>query len=192
MSTATRNRSRAPRTPFASAPQLQYIRDLLNSREVTEAVATGVLFLVEVTERAAEGKVREDDPAPLDKAKASTWIKTLDEMKRKSGQARVESEGVFEYDGSVYLVTTSKAGRLYARVYADPNGETEVARWHEPRSVKLTYAPGMMGKLREAHRASTERCHELSRLTATCVRCGAQLTDPESVARGMGPTCAAK
>lgn len=198
MSTATRNRPRAPRTSIATPKQLGLISDLLNRKAVAPDTAQGIAFLVSVAERAREGKVKSDDPQPMTVAQGSEWITTLLDMDPRpnpaapSKGAKIESPGVFEFDGAVYAVVRAKAGHLYAKVYSDPNGETVVANWHEPESVRQTFAPGMMGKLREHHRASDERVRELGTLTHRCIDCGAELSLPESIARGKGPVCASK
>lgn len=196
MSTATRNRTRTPRTSIATPKQLGLISDLLNRKMVKPETAEGIAFLVSVAERAREGKVKTDDPKPMTVAQGSEWITTLLDMDPKPSASSkgqpVASEGVFEYDGAVYLVYLTRNDRLAAKVYSDPNGETQVANWHEPESVTATYAPGMMGKLREHHRAGEARVRELGTLMHRCVDCGAELSAPESIARGKGPVCSRK
>ncbi len=193
--TAARVRNRpAARTPrVASDKQLDFIVDLLNSRQAPDAYREGMTILISATRRAHQGHVRDDDPRPMDSTYASTVITYLrEDCKPKATEDAVTTEGVFEHDGSVYLVTLSRADRLYARVYTDPNGETKVANWHEPQSVTLTYAPGMVRKLRESDRCSDARQRELGTLTARCIDCNAQLTNSASIARGKGPICASK
>lgn len=41
-------------------------------------------------------------------------------------------------------------------------------------------------------RLTVERARELGQLYGMCIRCGATLTDEDSIERGMGPVCAAK
>lgn len=41
-------------------------------------------------------------------------------------------------------------------------------------------------------RLTVERARELGQLYGMCIRCGATLTDEESIERGMGPICAGK
>lgn len=184
---------RTPRVNKASEKTLKFLSDLVNERQASDQVATTTVFLIEVTQRAWDGKVREDDPEPLSQTQASKLIENFQDMPRRSGREPITTPGVFEFGGAVYVVDFgTRSGRLYARVYSDPNGETQVAHWNDPTSVKATYAPGMMRELREVHRATDERVRQIGTLIHRCVDCNAELSAPESIARGKGPVCASK
>jgi hypothetical protein len=91
----------------------------------------------------------------------------------KSLDTRFPSKpGVFERDGVVYRI---KAGSNWAKVL-QPNG-------------KFEYVGNVNRMVRECDRISMERAVELSALTSSCCICGRTLTNPESVAAGIGPIC---
>jgi hypothetical protein len=95
---------------------------------------------------------------------------------------RVEKEGIFELDGVVYKVVRAIAmgdGHLYAKRF---NAETK----------KFVMAKGMVARLSEANRVTAERAAEFGRLYGTCMDCGRDLTDEESIAAGRGRVCREK
>jgi hypothetical protein len=87
-----------------------------------------------------------------------------------------ESAGAFRAaDGTVYRARVSRSsGRLYAEVLA--NG-------------KFTYASGAIYRVREADRLTLDEAIALSALLGECIICGRTLSDPKSVAKGIGPVC---
>jgi hypothetical protein len=96
--------------------------------------------------------------------------------------AKVEREGIFEYQGVVYKVVRAIAmgdGHLYAKRFS---AETK----------KFVMARGMLARLSEADRVTAERAAEFGRLYGTCMDCGRDLTDEESIAAGRGRICRQK
>ena len=51
---------------------------------------------------------------------------------------------------------------------------------------------GKNGLIGLGRKLTLEQAKEYGRETGVCISCSAQLTDPESIARGMGPICMAK
>jgi len=117
----------------------------------------------------------------LDRAKASTYIDALFAAPRKPAvheDGNVLGEGYFYVEGLIYKVQASKSsGNLYAKVFGDTGYE---------------YAPGAMRLLKSATRLTLEQAAEIGVKTGRCVVCARLLTDPESVAAGIGPVCAAR
>lgn len=92
----------------------------------------------------------------------------------------VVQDGEDEADKTFYKVVAAKGtGNLYAKRFSFGG-----RRWE--------YAPGVMAILATARRLSVEEAAEAGRATGVCVICGRELTDQESVARGIGPVCAAR
>lgn len=92
----------------------------------------------------------------------------------------VTKEGLYRYDGHLYQVMRNKeTDRLYAKLVTFVDGK---------KRPTLTYAKGMMKKLRVEHLVAAEEAQELTRKTGWCVF-GHFLTNPVSIARGMGPRC---
>jgi len=84
--------------------------------------------------------------------------------------------GMYRRDGEVYRVVASRAGRPYAKRL-------------DPATGKFDYAAGAIRTLTAADRMSLSEAAEYGRAIGRCCVCGATLTDPESVARGIGPVC---
>ena len=83
-------------------------------------------------------------------------------------------------DGGVdiYRVRRSRtSGNLYAMAL-------------DPLSGAFAYARGAIYALTPTHRLTASEAAMVGQAWGMCVVCGAALTDPVSVARGIGPVCA--
>lgn len=93
----------------------------------------------------------------------------------------VTQPGVYETpEGDVYVVQPNQSKtRLYAK------------RWirSDTTHAHLEYEAGAIYRLHPINRVSLERGMELSVGFGACCVCGAVLTDPKSVDRGIGPVC---
>jgi hypothetical protein len=122
----------------------------------------------------------------LDKAAASRAISALMSLPKRPRAAAAPrpvvaadlSEGMYRTaDGSVYRVKKSReSGRLYAKSLDLLTGE-------------FTYAAGAVYRLTAADRMTLEQAKFLGCEMGICIVCGATLTDPVSVAAGIGPIC---
>lgn len=102
-----------------------------------------------------------------------------DEPKPSTSFEPVE-EGIYELDGAVYRVKWNKS---HTRRYAEQmTGKT--GRW--------VYAKGVIAQLRPEHKVSLDRAKEYGQTTGICMMCGRLLTNPTSVAEGIGPICAGR
>ncbi|WP_086859801.1 DUF6011 domain-containing protein [Streptomyces milbemycinicus] len=122
----------------------------------------------------------------LNRRTASQLIDALTQARadhrRKQHQAAtagLEEEGMCLCESRIYRVKRSEAGRLYALELVTENGAS-----------RFEYNRGAVFKLRPEHRMSVEQAAEHSRLIGACCVCGTTLTDPKSIARGIGPVCA--
>ena len=117
--------------------------------------------------------------------------KQLEAVERNIGKvrpARVENtdpitqNGVYrDADGNIYRVKTSRqSGRLYASLFV-PTAQT--------KSERFVYAKGAIYSLKASNRLTVEQAGELGVQFGICIVCGAELTDAQSVARGIGPVC---
>lgn len=87
-------------------------------------------------------------------------------------------------EGVVFRAKASKSsGNIYAMRFV-PEGET--------KSERFIFERGAIYRLTASMRMTVAECAELGQHYSMCVICGADLTDPKSVARGMGSTCASK
>ena len=57
-------------------------------------------------------------------------------------------------------------------------------------SGEFDFVRGALAGLDESMRLTLAECQEIGRAIGRCIVCGAKLTDPESVERGIGPICA--
>lgn len=122
----------------------------------------------------------------LSKADASRAISALMALPKRPRAAAAPrpvvaadlSEGMYRTaSGSVFRVKRSReSGRLYAKSLNLLTGE-------------FTYAPNMVYRLTADDRMSLSQAKVLGCEMGICIVCGATLTDPVSVAAGIGPVC---
>lgn len=94
---------------------------------------------------------------------------------------RVDHDGIYrDEDGTIWKVQEARqgSGRLYAK-RLDEDGT-------------FTYVPGAIHTLRADQRMTAEQAREYGALYGRCCACGRDLTDEDSIARGIGPVCARK
>ncbi len=110
------------------------------------------------------------------------------DRKRNAEQAKSEANpltecGIYRNDDGVFRVKQSKAGRFYAERFV-PDAER--------KSERFSYERGAIYSLTPEHRITLAQAVELGVQHGVCVVCGAELTDPTSIERGIGPVCAKK
>jgi hypothetical protein len=141
----------------ASTKQVDYIKDLVDSRQFDEVI----------------------DFETLSSPEASRLIELLKGAPRKSSNLSITEVGVYKTpDSTIYRVQASReSGRLYAkRLDID--------------TVKFEYEAGAMKNLRPEFKMTLEEAQAFGIATGICCVCAAPLTDPRSVAIGIGPVCA--
>ncbi len=91
--------------------------------------------------------------------------------------------GYYAADGTIYKVRPTKDGeRRYAMSLMVTEGR---GKW--------TYEQGALGLIRKVGESLTiEEAAQFGHLHGCCAICGATLTNPDSVQRGIGPVCATK
>ena len=93
-----------------------------------------------------------------------------------SGQSA--AEGVYRVGDRVFRVVT-KAGKTHAVAEEMIRG-------------KFVYAKGWVFRLKPSQRLTLEEAKAWGRAEIRCIRCGIELTKPESREAGIGPVCATK
>jgi hypothetical protein len=141
-----------------------------NGPELAAALAEGYADLAE-----------RDDFTATHASKAIDSLKVrLSILKAKTAIANppapTTEPGFYVHDDNVYVVVYNKAK---TNVYAK-RMNLATGRWE--------YAAGAVKGLTE--RLTVEQAAALGHLHGRCVCCGAELSDPESVTRGIGPVCA--
>lgn len=120
-------------------------------------------------------------PAVTTKTEASAAIDALKKATgdtRRQGPAVELEEGMYIAAERVFRVVRGKTGgNLYAK---------------ELLNGSFVYAPGVIRDLTPDHRMTLEQAASIGHLTRHCCVCAKLLTDPKSVAAGIGPVCAGR
>lgn len=88
--------------------------------------------------------------------------------------------GMYQVNDRIFKVLPSRASeRHYAKELV---GESQTGFGFE-------YARGAMRMIRPEHRMTAAQAAEFGKLTGSCCCCGRLLTDPNSIADGIGPVC---
>lgn len=82
--------------------------------------------------------------------------------------------------------TSRNAGALYVTKGNDYQGKVLGGRFYPVNGVD----PGILSKLAEIAANPSQAARDYGKKTGTCCCCGRELTDPVSVANGIGPICA--
>lgn len=178
MSTATTESPATDRT-------VEYLLDLLNTREF-EITEPGVT-LEDLVERAPR----------LSQASASRWIERLKDKPRKAAASRGNHDGIAtEVPAGHYAVTGEDGTTDFYRVDRPDKGKwagytfvkLQLSDNYENLSFKNTRV--ILKKIEEAgpREAAIRYGKELGR----CSICNRTLTNNDSIARGIGPVCAAE
>jgi hypothetical protein len=152
------------RTEQASEKQYAFLSTLVAERDLTT-------LPVPVQDTAAD--VFNGEPITKDAASQAITALLAAPRLQVLGAAEV-TEGMYWHDGNPVRVVRSESGRLYAKELLDGS---------------FTYAPNLIRKIDAAARMTAEQAAAYGRATGRCACCGRELTDPASVARGVGPVC---
>jgi hypothetical protein len=126
----------------------------------------------------------ERDLSELDKAKASKLIgelKALPNATVSRPAADKLEPGKYIKDGVVYEVAISGKGYPYAKELVIENGHSS-----------FEYAPGAVRNLTAHDKLTLEQAEAYGHEHGVCCLCGRELTNPDSIERGIGPVCASK
>lgn len=119
-------------------------------------------------------------------------------------RALADTDGIYRHpdDGTIWKVQIAKqgSGNLYAKRLVLSVCDDGAACGHpttigddgEHRHGHFTYAAGAIHTILSDWKLDREEAVAFGRLYGVCVRCGADLTDENSIKRGMGPWCAGK
>lgn len=163
----------------ATPGQINFINSLLTERGLSLDTACVRIFSHDdvVIERGYGGT-------------ASQLIDGLKAMPRPERERTVPAAGLeagmYKIGQDIFRVKISGAGRPYANALVTENilngNYADAAVWFE-------YAPGAIYRIKPEHRMTVEECAAFGVLYGTCCVCARTLTDPKSVAKGIGPVC---
>lgn len=133
--------------------------------------------------RSLAARVGETVEVPATMGEASVLIETLQRKVRALPASAPLEVGIYRVEHAIFKVQKSReTGNLYAKRLVIP----------QRAGLKATfvYAAGAIRTLTVADRLTVEQAKALGHQYGICVVCGAELSDPKSVAAGIGPVCA--
>lgn len=166
----------APQPAIATDRQVNYVRKLMDERDGTTVNAE---FRATVEAEIAAG---------ISGAAISAIITllTTPEMRPPRGGNRAErvelEAGMYRKGDTFYRVKVSKAGNWYAQ---------ELRINDDTGRIDFRYVGKVYGLVAE-HRLAQDEARAFGVETGNCICCGAVLTNPDSIAAGIGPICAGK
>jgi len=163
----------------ATERQISFLDSLITERGLTLDKAVMLTFDTDATETFEIG--RRECSQMIDAVKAVR----RPERERTVPAAGLEA-GMYKIGQDIFRVKISGAGRPYANALMTENilngNYADAAVWFE-------YAPGAIYRIKPEHRMTVEECAAFGVLYGTCCVCARTLTDPKSVAKGIGPVC---
>lgn len=160
------------------------LHDELNSGLCTKQRASQIIDLAldnnKATRREVEAAMFERGRAlGMDHAEAADYAAPHGPA---NAQAFVTT-GMYRVGEDIYKVLPSRqSDRHYAKKLT---GSAE-------DGFTFEYAKGAMRLIRPEHKMTAEQAAEFGKITGTCCCCGKLLTDPASIAKGIGPVCEKK
>lgn len=175
-------------TTAATEKQMDLIHRLIKERETIRLTEVQQEYLVGVR----------DGTTILTKNAASKVIDGLFDLPKKAMQRHLNVEledGMYKKGNAIYKVqhAVHGSGRQYAKklCYFDENGY-EAKAAGDGGGWKFIYQQGAINTLSPEDAMSLEEAQEFGRIYGVCCRCGAMLTDENSIEAGIGPICASK
>lgn len=182
-----------------TAKQLGFLNRLLNEADELLTRRFGITMIAwpEAAEavrrmRDTEGRTRKEVSAMIDAA--------MDNNKqlRAEVEALAEEHGIPEAaPAPKEFVTTGmyRVGERIFKVLPSRQSERHYAKeltGSPEDGFGFVYARGAMSLIGPEHRMTAEQAAQFGALTGTCCCCGKLLTDPVSIAAGIGPVCKGK
>jgi hypothetical protein len=153
-------------TNLASDKQLYWIVKLVDEKTITEELRAEI----------RRGIKRND----ITKKDASRFLDALFAAQSPVAADAVTEAGFYAYENKVYRVKAAKStGNLYAQLVTAHGFNYEAAK-------------GMMKVLKAAMKMTGEQIAAYGQKTGICANCSALLTDPASIAIGLGTVCGPK
>lgn len=145
-------------------------------RFCSEKQAQFIVRLLSEKEVSQEVRDKIGIPARLEVRSASKVIDWLMAQPQQTNSDAVTDEGMYLDGFTIFKVRRSKtSGSLYAmRLIGN----------------KFIYEAGVVRNLKASQRMSLDQAKAYGVQTGTCCVCAAVLSDPKSIAAGIGPVCA--
>ena len=180
------------RSDRATEKQANYAADLLRTRVQADERVVGtvktaaeVLALFAASGQMSRKLARDVIDMYADRPRLTEMIKRIDRPAPAAKAAPVELEaGMYRVGDVVYKVQKAihGSGRMYAKRLVV----------HGPGEATFEYDSGAIRKITAEDRMTLEDAQAFGHNYGVCCNCGALLTDPKSIAAGIGPICAKK
>lgn len=177
-------------SPMITGPQLSYLTSLTEELfDLTRTItgeeypnrAEALEHLRTLSKRAASDRISslKSEILPTMRQTARYSAKTVEApVSDRPAAPALDTDALYVLpDGTIVRLKESRQGRLYALTL-----DTESRKWE--------YAPGIVRNVKAEYVMTAEQAKDFGDTYAWCVRCSAELTNPESIARGVGPICA--
>jgi len=168
----------------ATERQISFLTSLITERGLSLDKAVMLAFGTDQTETFEIG--RRECSQMIDAVKA------VRRPERERPAAPDLEAGMYKVGQDIFRVKISKSsGRPYAEILrhdAITNGNyADAAVWFEfERGMIMKYG------ITPDHRMTLDQCAEFGLLFGTCCVCARELTNPKSIAKGIGPVCEKK
>lgn len=172
----------------ATENQMSLIYRLMDERNCNKLTPEQAMYLARMTEG--------DFTITMNAAsKIIAGLFELPKSNHKSHFNTMLDDGMYKRGDVIFKVQHAVHGsnRQYAKklVYFDANGYEAKAAGTDG-SWEFIYQQGAINTLSPDDQMSLEEAQEFGRIYGVCCRCGATLTDENSIAAGIGPICATK
>lgn len=155
--------------------------------QVNYYVSLSVQFATRTDKGADEAAIRELAKAWAQNSSKAAVSKAIDNLSKQTAalpkaKAPTVEPGYYSVNGETFTVVLSKtSGKPYAKKWVVLPGAKK-ATWQ--------YAPGGVYALEGIAPMTLDEAKAFGHSHGYCIRCGALLTDPNSVEAGIGPVCA--
>lgn len=187
--------------PPATAKQVIYLRSLLEQRECDAARKQDLVDRIEgytLTKREASFAIN----TLLSSKRISALAPAASPGVKQTVKGQIEQDGIYRnpQTGEIFKVQWNRAngsGRhLYAKqatlVFGDRQFDAIPLNSDfnsKGGQVTFDYRPGLLNRIKPEWRMTFEEAKTFGALYGNCVRCGRDLTNEESVEKGIGPVC---
>lgn len=168
---------------------LQRVGTYLQQLEADDALNTFTSSLLDQLRRRGSLSDRQVAAVLRDIEKAGAQAARRNDDGSTSDSVKVTQPGVYEKDGTVYVVKWNKGKtKLYAKQIRELNS-TRITEAGTVVEIEFDYAPGAVYKLAPDDKMPLDKAKEYTIRYGRCIVCGRDLKKAESVERGIGPIC---
>lgn len=170
----------APRRNYAvSDAQVNYLNSLVSRKAVPASILT-------LAQSVTVGEIKGLEVSQaIDTAKACGWkVSSVKSPVASNLPTETVPVGFYFLDAEVYKVKASKGDKTRRYAYIFKTDGTSKGHFD--------YTKGAIFRLTPEHKLTLAQAASIGHRTGVCCICGRELTDSNSVAKGIGPICEGK